>query len=126
RCVLDFYLISRFSMPMRHYRRRFMSTTFKTTLLIAGAMLLGGCSTGFGVSVPLVSGLSLGIGSGGISLGTGIGPVGAGVGVGHGGRVSAGAGVGVGVGTSIGSGASAGVGTGIGTSTVLYDPQAPV
>jgi hypothetical protein len=102
-----------------------MSTSLKTTLLIVGALLLGGCSTGFGVSVPLVSGLSLGIGSGGISLGTGIGPVGAGIGVGHGGRVSAGAGVGVGVGTSIGSGASAGVGTGIGTSTVIYDPQAP-
>ncbi len=80
-------------------------------------LLAGGCSH-YHVGIPLVPGLSLGLGAtkdGNFSVGlnTGFGPLGAGVAVNNGGQVSGSAGVGVGVGP---------VATGVSKSTVLYDP----
>lgn len=87
----------------------------------AGLLLLSasGCSH-YHVGIPLVPGLSLGLGAtkdGNFSVGlnTGFGPLGAGVAVNNGGLVSGSAGVGVGVGP---------VATGIGKGAVLYDPKA--
>lgn len=81
-------------------------------------LLLGGCSH-YHIGIPLVPGLSLGLGAtkdGNFSVGlnTGFGPLGAGVAVNNGGQVSGSAGVGVGVGP---------VATGVSKSTVLYDPK---
>jgi hypothetical protein len=87
----------------------------------AGLLLLSasGCSH-YHVGIPLVPGLSLGLGAtrdGNFSVGlnTGFGPLGAGVAVNNGGLVSGSAGVGVGVGP---------VATGIVKGAVLYDPKA--
>ncbi|MGJ7613357.1 MULTISPECIES: hypothetical protein [unclassified Variovorax] len=87
----------------------------------AGLLLLmaGGCSH-YRIGIPLVPGLSLGLGAtkdGNFSVGlnTGFGPLGAGVAVNNGGLVSGTAGVGVGVGP---------VATGVGKGAVLYDPKA--
>jgi len=82
-------------------------------------LLTGGCSH-YHIGIPLVPGLSLGLGAtkdGNFSVGlnTGFGPLGAGVAVNNGGQVSGSAGVGVGVGP---------VGAGVSKGTVLYDPKA--
>ena len=82
-------------------------------------LLMSGCSH-YHIGIPLVPGLSLGLGAtkdGNFSVGlnTGFGPLGAGVAVNNGGQVSGSAGVGVGVGP---------VATGISKGTVLYDPKA--
>ena len=81
--------------------------------------MVGGCSH-YHVGIPLVPGLSLGLGAtkdGNFSVGlnTGFGPLGAGVAVNNGGQVSGSAGVGVGVGP---------VATGVSKGAVLYDPKA--
>ena len=81
-------------------------------------LLMSGCSH-YHIGIPLVPGLSLGLGAtkdGNFSVGlnTGFGPLGAGVAVNNGGQVSGSAGVGVGVGP---------VGAGVSKSTVLYDPK---
>ena len=93
----------------------------------AAALGAAGCSNvggGVGIVIPLLPGLSLGVGvgSGGpsIGLGTGIGPIGAGVSMDTGGRVYGGAGVGVGV-----SSGNVGAGVGVGQSVLLHDPNAP-
>jgi hypothetical protein len=97
--------------------------TVRTTAAAVPAALLllmvGGCSH-YHVGIPLVPGLSLGLGAtkdGNFSVGlnTGFGPLGAGVAVNNGGQVSGSAGVGVGVGP---------VATGISKGAVLYDPKA--
>ena len=92
-------------------------------LLIASAALLGGCAS-VGIGVPLVPGVSLGVGvgSGGVSagVGTGVGPFGAGLGVNQRGQVTGN--VGVGTSTPVGN-SGARVGVGVGTGTVLYDPN---
>lgn len=87
----------------------------------AGLLLLmaGGCSH-YRIGIPLVPGLSLGLGatregSFSVGLNTGFGPLGAGVAVNNGGLVSGTAGVGVGVGP---------VATGVGKGAVLYNPKA--
>jgi len=82
-------------------------------------LLTGGCSH-YHIGIPLVPGLSLGLGAtkdGNFSVGlnTGFGPLGAGVAVNNGGQVSGSAGVGVGVRP---------VGAGVSKGTVLYDPKA--
>jgi hypothetical protein len=82
-------------------------------------LLMSGCSH-YHIGIPLVPGLSLGLGAtkdGNFSVGlnTGFGPLGAGVAVNNGGQVSGSAGVGVGVGP---------VATGISKGAVLYDPKA--
>jgi hypothetical protein len=90
-------------------------------LASAGALLLmaGGCSH-YRIGIPLVPGLSLGLGAtrdGNFSVGlnTGFGPLGAGVAVHNSGQVTGSAGAGVGVGP---------VSTGVGKGAVLYDPKA--
>ncbi|MGJ7529097.1 hypothetical protein [Variovorax sp. GB1P17] len=82
-------------------------------------LLMGGCSH-YQIGIPLVPGLSLGLGAtkdGSFSMGlnTGFGPLGAGVAVNNGGVVSSSASVGVGVGP---------VAAGVGKGAVLYDPKA--
>ena len=82
-------------------------------------LLMGGCSH-YQIGIPLVPGLSLGLGAtkdGNFSVGlnTGFGPLGAGVAVNNGGQVSGSTGIGVGVGP---------VATGISKGAVLYDPKA--
>lgn len=82
-------------------------------------LLMSGCSH-YQIGIPLVPGLSLGLGAtkdGSFSMGlnTGFGPLGAGVAVNNGGQVSGSAGVGVGVGP---------VAAGVSKGTVLYDPKA--
>lgn len=115
--------------------------------LVAG-VTLAGCQGGrVGLGVPVVPGVSVGVGvgTGGVSVGAGVGtgPVGVGVSVHESGRVSAGGGVGVsagpvGIGTRVDQdgrvSAGAGVGVsaaspdgarasaGTGQSTVIYDP----
>jgi hypothetical protein len=86
-------------------------------------LLVGGCSH-YSLGIPLVPGLSLGLGAtkdGNFSVGlnTGWGPLGAGVALHDSGAVtgSAGAGVGVGVGP-------VGTGVGVGKSVVLHNPHA--
>ena len=93
--------------------------------LLAMLALLGACSSiGVGISVPIIPGVSIGVGvgSGGVSAGASVGkgPVSAGVGVNQSGQVSGSAGVG----TSVGVG-GASVGVGVGSSTVIYDPNDP-
>lgn len=90
-------------------------------LASAGLLLLmaSGCSH-YRIGIPLVPGLSLGLGAtneGNFSVGlnTGFGPLGAGVAVNNGGQVSGSAGAGVGIGP---------VSTGVGKGAVLYDPKA--
>jgi hypothetical protein len=90
-------------------------------LASAGALLLmaGGCSH-YHVGIPLVPGLSLGLGAtkdGNFSVGlnTGFGPLGAGVAMNNSGQVTGSAGAGVGLGP---------VSTGVGKGAVLYDPKA--
>lgn len=101
-----------------------ISIRFAAVLL---SSILTGCgSVGAGISVPILPGVSLGVGvgSGGVQLGVGAhaGPVGAGVGVNSSGRVTGN----VGVGTSVPLGESgARAGVGVGTGTVLYDPARP-
>lgn len=87
----------------------------------AGLLLLmaSGCSH-YGIGIPLVPGLSLGLGAtkdGNFSVGlnTGFGPLGTGVAVHNSGQVSGTVGAGVGVGP---------VATGVGKGAVLYDPKA--
>jgi hypothetical protein len=82
-------------------------------------LLVSGCSH-YHIGIPLMPGLSLGLGAtkdGNFSVGlnTGFGPLGAGVAVNNGGQVSGSAGVGVGVGP---------VATGVSKSAMLYDPKA--
>jgi hypothetical protein len=85
--------------------------------------LVGGCSH-YHIGIPLVPGLSLGLGAtkdGNFSVGlnTGWGPLGAGVVVNNAGVVAGTAGVGVGVGIG-----QIGTGVGVGKSVVLHDPNA--
>jgi hypothetical protein len=85
--------------------------------------LVGGCSH-YHIGIPLVPGLSLGLGAtkdGNFSVGlnTGWGPLGAGVVVNNAGVVAGTAGVGVGVGIG-----PIGTGVGVGKSVVLHDPNA--
>ncbi|WP_261803578.1 hypothetical protein [Variovorax sp. PAMC26660] len=85
-------------------------------------LLMSGCSH-YQIGIPLVPGLSLGLGAtrdGSFSMGlnTGFGPLGAGVAVNNGGVVSGSAGVGVGV--ALGP---VGTGVGVGKSVVLHDPK---
>ena len=85
--------------------------------------LVGGCSH-YHIGIPLVPGLSLGLGAtkdGNFSVGlnTGWGPLGAGVAVNNAGVVAGTAGVGVGVGIG-----PIGTGVGVGKSVVLHDPNA--
>ncbi|MBT2336157.1 hypothetical protein J7E49_19860 [Variovorax paradoxus] len=86
-------------------------------------VLMGGCSH-YHIGIPLVPGLSLGLGAtkeGNFSVGlnTGWGPLGAGVAVNNTGVVAGTAGVGVGVGVG-----PIGTGVGVGKSVVLHDPNA--
>ncbi|WP_369654295.1 hypothetical protein [Variovorax sp. V213] len=86
-------------------------------------LLVGGCSH-YHIGIPLVPGLSLGLGAtkdGNFSVGlnTGWGPLGAGVAVNNTGVVAGTAGVGVGVGIG-----PIGTGVGVGKSVVLHDPNA--
>ncbi|AGU52219.1 hypothetical protein VAPA_1c51650 [Variovorax paradoxus B4] len=86
-------------------------------------VLVSGCSH-YHIGIPLVPGLSLGLGAtrdGNFSVGlnTGWGPLGAGVAVNDTGVVAGTAGVGVGVGVG-----PIGTGVGVGKSVVLHDPNA--
>ena len=86
-------------------------------------LLVGGCSH-YHIGIPIVPGLSLGLGAtkdGNFSVGlnTGWGPLGAGVSVNNTGVVAGTAGVGVGVGVG-----PIGTGIGVGKSVVLHDPNA--
>lgn len=86
-------------------------------------LLVSGCSH-YHIGIPLVPGLSLGLGAtrdGNFSVGlnTGWGPLGAGVSVNNTGVVAGNAGVGVGVGIG-----PIGTGVGVGKSVVLHDPNA--
>jgi hypothetical protein len=86
-------------------------------------VLMGGCSH-YRIGIPLVPGLSLGLGAtkdGNFSVGlnTGWGPLGAGVAVDNSGVVAGSAGVGVGVGVG-----PIGTGVGVSKSVVLHDPNA--
>ncbi|SFQ17316.1 hypothetical protein SAMN03159339_5859 [Variovorax sp. 770b2] len=86
-------------------------------------LLVSGCSH-YHIGIPLVPGLSLGLGAtrdGNFSMGlnTGWGPLGAGVSVNNTGVVAGTAGVGVGVGIG-----PIGTGVGVGKSVVLHDPNA--
>ena len=90
---------------------------------VALLFLVGGCSH-YHIGIPLVPGLSLGLGAtkdGNFSVGlnTGWGPLGAGVAVNNTGVVAGTAGVGVGVGIG-----PIGTGVGVGKSVVLHDPNA--
>ncbi|MGJ3702081.1 hypothetical protein [Variovorax sp. AFSI2.2] len=90
---------------------------------VALLLLVGGCSH-YHIGIPLVPGLSLGLGAtkdGNFSVGlnTGWGPLGAGVVVNNAGVVAGTAGVGVGVGIG-----PIGTGVGVGKSVVLHDPNA--
>jgi len=86
-------------------------------------VLMSGCSH-YHLGIPLVPGLSLGLGAtkdGNFSVGlnTGWGPLGAGVAVNNSGVVAGSAGVGVGVGVG-----PVGTGVGVSKSVVLHDPNA--
>lgn len=86
-------------------------------------VLMSGCSH-YRIGIPLVPGLSLGLGAtkdGNFSVGlnTGWGPLGAGVAVNNSGVVAGSAGVGVGVGVG-----PIGTGVGVSKSVVLHDPNA--
>lgn len=100
-------------------------TVRATAAAVAAALLflVGGCSH-YHIGIPLVPGLSLGLGAtkdGNFSVGlnTGWGPLGAGVAVNNTGVVAGTAGVGVGVGIG-----PIGTGVGVGKSVVLHDPNA--
>ena len=91
-------------------------------LALVALTTLGGCANvGIGIGIPLFPHLGLGVGlnSSGPSVGLsgGWGGLGTSVGLNSRGQVSGG----VGVGTTSGN-----VSVGVGTSTVLYDPNAPV
>jgi len=100
--------------------------TARAAAALAAALLLAmvsGCSH-YQIGIPLVPGLSLGLGAtrdGNFSVGlnTGWGPLGAGVVVNNAGVVAGTAGVGVGVGIG-----PIGTGVGVGKSVVLHDPNA--
>lgn len=100
--------------------------TARAAAALAAALLLAmvsGCSH-YHIGIPLVPGLSLGLGAtrdGNFSVGlnTGWGPLGAGVVVNDTGVVAGTAGVGVGVGVG-----PIGTGVGVGKSVVLHDPNA--
>ncbi len=86
-------------------------------------LLVSGCSH-YHIGIPLVPGLSLGLGASkdgnfSVGLNTGWGPLGAGVSVNNTGVVAGNAGVGVGVGIG-----PIGTGVGVGKSVVLHDPNA--
>ncbi|WP_307866983.1 hypothetical protein, partial [Variovorax sp. E3] len=88
-----------------------------------GLLMVGGCSH-YRIGIPLVPGLSLGLGAtkdGNFSAGlnTGFGPLGAGVAVNNSGVVTGSASAGVGA--SIGP---VGSGVGVGKGVVLHDPKA--
>ncbi len=103
-----------------------MNTRPRTRLAAAGlpagvllALLVSGCSH-YQIGIPIVPGLSLGLGAtrdGNFSVGlnTGFGPLGAGVAVSNSGAVAGSVGMGLGVGP---------VGAGVGQSVVLHDPNA--
>ncbi|MCR6480009.1 hypothetical protein NU688_27900 [Variovorax sp. ZS18.2.2] len=103
--------------------------TLRAAVVVPAALLtmllVSGCSH-YHIGIPLVPGLSLGLGASkdgnfSVGLNTGWGPLGAGVSVNNTGVVAGNAGVGVGVGIGpIG----AGVGVGVGKSVVLHDPNA--
>ncbi|MDQ0044152.1 hypothetical protein [Variovorax boronicumulans] len=102
-------------------------TTFRAAAVVPAALLamllVSGCSH-YHIGIPLVPGLSLGLGAtkdGNFSVGlnTGWGPLGAGVSVNNTGVVAGTAGVGVGVGIG-----PIGTGVGVGKSVVLHDPNA--
>ena len=85
--------------------------------------MVSGCSH-YHIGIPLVPGLSLGLGASkdgnfSVGLNTGWGPLGAGVAVNNTGVVAGTAGVGVGVGVG-----PVGTGVGVGKSVVLHDPNA--
>jgi len=95
----------------------------RTCAISCLAVLMGGCSSvGLGVSVPLIPGVSIGVGvgSGGVNAGVsaGRGPVSAGVGVSQSGQVRGNAGVGVSTGVG-----GASVGAGVGVGGVIHDPD---
>jgi hypothetical protein len=100
--------------------------TLRAAAAVAAALsmlLVSGCSH-YHIGIPLVPGLSLGLGAtkdGAFSVGlnTGWGPLGAGVSVNNTGVVAGTAGVGVGVGIG-----PIGTGVGVGKSVVLHDPNA--
>ena len=99
-----------------------MNTRPRTRLAAAGlpagvllALLVSGCSH-YQIGIPIVPGLSLGLGAtrdGNFSVGlnTGFGPLGAGVAVSNSGAVAGSVGMGLGVGP---------VGAGVGQSVVLH------
>lgn len=103
-----------------------MNTRPRTRIAAAGlpagvllALLVSGCSH-YQIGIPIVPGLSLGLGAtkdGNFSVGlnTGFGPLGAGVAVSDSGAVAGSVGMGLGVGP---------VGAGVGQSVVLHDPNA--
>ncbi|WP_395349275.1 hypothetical protein [Variovorax sp. UC122_21] len=103
-----------------------MNTRPRTRLAAAGlpagvllALLVSGCSH-YQIGIPIVPGLSLGLGAtrdGNFSVGlnTGFGPLGAGVAVSNSGAVAGSVGMGLGVGP---------VGAGVGQTVVLHDPNA--
>lgn len=103
-----------------------MNTRPRTRIAAAGlpagvllALLVSGCSH-YQIGIPIVPGLSLGLGAtkdGNFSVGlnTGFGPLGAGVAVSNSGAVAGSVGMGLGVGP---------VGAGVGQSVVLHDPNA--
>ena len=102
---------------MHPHRLRTMARHGRAFLVLPAAMALAGCAS-YGVGIPLVPGLSLGLGAtseGGYSIGlnTGFGPIGGGVAMHRGGLITGSTGVGVGAGP---------VGVGVGQSAVLYDP----
>jgi hypothetical protein len=86
-------------------------------------VLMSGCSH-YRIGIPLVPGLSLGLGASkdgnfSVGLNTGWGPLGAGVAVNNGGLVAGSVGLGVGVGVG-----PVGTGVGVSKSVVLHDPNA--
>ena len=104
-------------------RPRTVRAAAATAVAVPLLFLVGGCSH-YHIGIPLVPGLSLGLGAtkdGNFSVGlnTGWGPLGAGVSVNNTGVVAGTAGVGVGVGIG-----PIGTGVGVGKSVVLHDPNA--
>ena len=104
-------------------RPRIVRRAAAATSALPLLLLVGGCSH-YHIGIPIVPGLSLGLGAtkdGNFSVGlnTGWGPLGAGVAVNNTGVVAGTAGVGVGVGVG-----PVGTGVGVGKSVVLHDPNA--
>ncbi|WPG37378.1 hypothetical protein [Variovorax sp. EBFNA2] len=102
-------------------RPRIVRRAAAATSALLLLLLMGGCSH-YHIGIPLVPGLSLGLGAtkdGNFSVGlnTGWGPLGAGVSLHDNGAVTGSASVGVGVGVG-----PIGTGVGVGKSVVLHNP----